>query len=237
LVPPTAPQRRSRSRPPRPPRFPHHPGPGLGLLGDRRSFRLRARTRRGAAGPRGPGDRPPEPSARLRGAFPGDRAAVPAVVPPSLPSPDAQAQLRSGVRASPLRDVTCRPISGCSSDPLPFSAAAGRARSSRALARRLPCGTLCRPHASSSREFWPFPTDQPGWPPRGLFKNLTVGGRPAPGVGSPRGGTKMEGLGLTPRRLLAVYGGLVAPLIQCDSCPVPLCPPKQAHEREHHQSP
>lgn len=46
-----------------------------------------------------------------------------------LPWPHPLAQLRSGVRASPLRDMSVQPITAIRSHPLPFSAAAGQARS------------------------------------------------------------------------------------------------------------
>lgn len=113
-----------------------------------------------------------------------------------LPLPYPLAQLRSGVRASPLRDMWVQPITATRSRPLPFSAAAGRARSPVRAGYGAPCvqnlPATQMPYPPSwawwgagverGRAGGPFPTDAAWGPTRGLFENLTVGVR---GLGLP----------------------------------------------------
>ena len=131
LVPPAAPQRRSRARAPR-------PSPSIQALGLLSPAALLPPGFHSRAFPCALTRDYPSPLRTSATHFPPATRLFPVILP--LPLPGPLAQLRNGVRASPLRGMSIQPITATHSHSLPFSAAAGRARS---LERAGPCPPYC----------------------------------------------------------------------------------------------
>ena len=131
LVPPAAPQRRSRARAPR-------PSPSIQALGLLCPAALLPPGFHSRAFPCALTRDYPSPLRTSATHFPPATRLFPVILP--LPLPGPLAQLRNGVRASPLRGMSIQPITATHSHSLPFSAAAGRARS---LERAGPCAPYC----------------------------------------------------------------------------------------------
>lgn len=128
------------------------------------------------------------PSAHLRDSFPASPRLFPVISP--LPLLYPLAQLRSGVRASPLRDMSVQPITAIRPHRLPFRQPLDGRAPRCALAPAPPvCGAGLPPPRLPPPWAWcgagaggraearwgPFPTDAAWGVTRGLFENLAVG--------------------------------------------------------------